>query len=307
MQSPTDLNESDTDDSFMKRLILHNRSISEDSMRPQAFSKAQVRPRNNRLTLANLERLPVPEPPQVTTKSDLGSIDSQSSGEKPRNRLEAIRQRELDIGREDDSDASEANVQDSPSRPPTAAPPPVPPPELEPHVRAAHGDESSDITRIRKMGNHLRSLSANIDDVKTGLDNITKLTRTAQNGSAIVGSSTAQLGDDEVFQAVKRASLARLWEIRWWILIMAAIPLYAMLECVACLIWCRPVIADGMDGFGIYPDAPELPFVIPTMLLRPFAPIWKPLLLIIKPLITWIAQLCTYLIGGGHKDYVLLV
>lgn len=33
-----------------------------------------------------------------------------------------------------------------------------------------------------------------------------------------------------------------------------------------------------MSGYGINPDAPEFPLVIPTMLLRPFRPLWRPLL-----------------------------
>lgn len=31
-----------------------------------------------------------------------------------------------------------------------------------------------------------------------------------------------------------------------------------------------------MSGFGIDPDAPEFPFALPTMLLRPFRPLWRP-------------------------------
>jgi hypothetical protein len=31
-----------------------------------------------------------------------------------------------------------------------------------------------------------------------------------------------------------------------------------------------------MVGYGVDPDAPDYPFVIPTLLFRPFKPIWRP-------------------------------
>lgn len=33
-----------------------------------------------------------------------------------------------------------------------------------------------------------------------------------------------------------------------------------------------------MSGFGVDPDAPEFPFALPTMLFRPFRPLWRPCL-----------------------------
>jgi hypothetical protein len=42
--------------------------------------------------------------------------------------------------------------------------------------------------------------------------------------------------------------------------------------------YCHPLYAEYMVGFGVNPDAPEYPFVIPTLLFRPFRPLWKPLL-----------------------------
>jgi hypothetical protein len=33
-----------------------------------------------------------------------------------------------------------------------------------------------------------------------------------------------------------------------------------------------------MVGYGVNPDAPRYPFVIPTLLFRPLRPVWKPVL-----------------------------
>ncbi|QDS75532.1 hypothetical protein FKW77_005320 [Venturia effusa] len=41
-------------------------------------------------------------------------------------------------------------------------------------------------------------------------------------------------------------------------------------------LFCRPAYASSMSGFGVDPDAPEFPFALPTMLLRPFRPVWRP-------------------------------
>ena len=49
-----------------------------------------------------------------------------------------------------------------------------------------------------------------------------------------------------------------------------------------------------MVGFGVDMNAPEFPFVIPTLLLRPFKFLWKP----IVDLLAWILNvLFEYLLG----------
>ena len=41
--------------------------------------------------------------------------------------------------------------------------------------------------------------------------------------------------------------------------------------------YCHPMYAQTMDGFGVDPDAPRLPFVTVTVLSRPFRWLWKPI------------------------------
>jgi hypothetical protein len=186
-----------------------------------------------------------------------------------------------------------------------------------PQVRAtADVDEDSDLIHITRMGNRLESLSTNLNDVRAGMENISKMTGKPLNGTAKGGDLLlVRMSDREVFEAVTRAIWSSLWVARrddgswkgfrlgpgFWLLMLLAIPIYAMLETISCMIWCRPVFADDMDGLGIYPDAPELPFVIPTMLLRPLRPLWKPLTEVVGPTVNWLWEFFAYVTAGEQE------
>lgn len=47
-------------------------------------------------------------------------------------------------------------------------------------------------------------------------------------------------------------------------------------ETTLCSYYCYQEYAYEMVGYGTNPDAPDFPFVIPTLLFRPFKPIWGP-------------------------------
>ncbi|TKA71224.1 hypothetical protein B0A49_04167 [Cryomyces minteri] len=49
-------------------------------------------------------------------------------------------------------------------------------------------------------------------------------------------------------------------------------------ETTLCKMYCQPLYAKTMVGTGVNPDAPEFPYVIPTLLFRPFGWLWRPLL-----------------------------
>ncbi|QIW95167.1 hypothetical protein AMS68_000685 [Peltaster fructicola] len=51
-----------------------------------------------------------------------------------------------------------------------------------------------------------------------------------------------------------------------------------ILELTLCAQYCQPRYAYKMVGYGVNPDAPVFPFVIPTLLFRPFRPAWRPAL-----------------------------
>lgn len=52
--------------------------------------------------------------------------------------------------------------------------------------------------------------------------------------------------------------------------------LWTVVENLLCWQYCHPLYAETMVGYGVDFDAPRYPFVIPTLLFRPFRPIWKP-------------------------------
>jgi hypothetical protein len=62
--------------------------------------------------------------------------------------------------------------------------------------------------------------------------------------------------------------------------------------------YCHPLYAEYMVGFGVDPDAPEYPFVIPTLLFRPFRPLWKPVLQGLEASFT----ACFHALFGGPPD-----
>lgn len=64
--------------------------------------------------------------------------------------------------------------------------------------------------------------------------------------------------------------------ITWPGLLVLACLLWSILENVLCYHYCHPLYAEYMIGYGVNPDAPRYPFVIPTLLFRPLRPVWKP-------------------------------
>lgn len=64
--------------------------------------------------------------------------------------------------------------------------------------------------------------------------------------------------------------------ITWPGLIFLTWLLWYLLENFLCYHYCHPLYAEFMTGYGVNPDAPRYPFVVPTLLFRPLRPIWKP-------------------------------
>ncbi|KAF2772823.1 hypothetical protein EJ03DRAFT_171217 [Teratosphaeria nubilosa] len=85
---------------------------------------------------------------------------------------------------------------------------------------------------------------------------------------------------------------------RWWHnrhihlttlgLAVLAFMVYAVMELWLCDIYCHKRYAQTMVGFGVDPNAPIFPFVIPTLLLRPFRFLWQP----IVDWLQWVIREC---------------
>jgi hypothetical protein len=66
--------------------------------------------------------------------------------------------------------------------------------------------------------------------------------------------------------------------ITWPGLLVLTWLVWYLLENFLCYHYCHPLYAEFMKGYGVDPDAPRYPFVIPTLFFRPLRPIWKPAL-----------------------------
>jgi hypothetical protein len=64
--------------------------------------------------------------------------------------------------------------------------------------------------------------------------------------------------------------------ITWLGLIVLTWLLWYLLENFLCYHYYHPLYAEYIVGFGVNPDTPRYPFVIPTLLFRPLRPLWKP-------------------------------
>lgn len=60
-------------------------------------------------------------------------------------------------------------------------------------------------------------------------------------------------------------------------LLCASFLVWLTTENILCYYYCHPKYAYNMVGFGVTPHTPEYPFVIPTLLSRPFKLAWGPL------------------------------
>ncbi|KAM0721206.1 hypothetical protein Q7P37_003493 [Cladosporium fusiforme] len=73
-------------------------------------------------------------------------------------------------------------------------------------------------------------------------------------------------------------STARLGIRMTWLGMLTTISImWYLVENLLCYQYCHPLYAEWMVGYGVDPDAPRYPFVIPTLFFRPFRPIWKPI------------------------------
>ncbi|GAB7349900.1 hypothetical protein MBLNU459_g0590t1 [Dothideomycetes sp. NU459] len=88
------------------------------------------------------------------------------------------------------------------------------------------------------------------------------------------------LMDEYLALYYRRERTSRWWGIRLTWLGVACLAFWIWLasETTLCSIYCHPTYAYKMRGYGVDPTAPRFPYVVPTLLFRPFAPLWRPVL-----------------------------
>lgn len=190
--------------------------------------------------------------------------------------------------------------------------------ELDAVKEDAVSNQGSDkyTNSLDRLGSKLQSIIHSIQDARSGLT-VIEHAIVPGNGSAIhaegercetCGKAQHDHGDGRVYLAIP---IPRLWKrdsksqrlrptyLGW---ATAMFGLWYILESIMCDIYCHPTIAEVCDGYCLQPDAPQFPFVLPTMLWR-----WSHLPSILTPIITIIVafgRLIAQLLGlwDGYVD-----
>lgn len=189
----------------------------------------------------------------------------------------------------------------------------------------AEKDRRQEDLAIEAMNKHLRAARTSIKDADRGLQRVenkwesTSHVESSQTTTTTTSRPTQVVPLDRDWKTVCAhcgGSYHSLWwglwtelrsvfynydknarlgiRITWPGLLVLTYLLWHILENVLCSYYCHPLYAEYMHGFGVDPDAPRYPFVIPTLLFRPLRPVWK-------PAFKWIEASCTtvfYMVFG---------
>ncbi|KAF1352149.1 hypothetical protein BDV97DRAFT_348860 [Delphinella strobiligena] len=172
--------------------------------------------------------------------------------------------------------------------------------DLHPTTQADRDRRQEDLA-LEALNNKLKSMGKSIHEASQGLRNaerhISPSKRSSTNGSSrhenvhncsCDGHCNACGRHTSVFRAAWseywglyfRWDDGAKWGMRLTWLGLACILFWSWLatETTLCSMYCQPTYAYHMRGYGVNPDAPRFPYVIPTLLFRPFKPVWEPVL-----------------------------
>lgn len=178
----------------------------------------------------------------------------------------------------------------------------------------AEKDRRQEDLAIEAMNKHLRAARTSIKDADRGLQRVeNKWEETSQIEVPRNSTNSAQRTKQAVtlshgaVSACEHCGGSYLWglwtelrsifyvydknarsgfRVTWPGVLVLTWLLWNILENLLCYYYCHPLYAEFMTGFGVNPDAPRYPFVIPTLLFRPLRPIWR-------PAFTWLEASCT--------------
>ena len=172
----------------------------------------------------------------------------------------------------------------------------------------AEKDRREEDLAIEAMNKHLRAARTSIKDADRGLQRVENKWESTSHGD-VPQAKTATAAPKKVVKLERDwktacehcgGSYHSVWSGLWtelrsnfyhydntaslgvrltWLGILTLLWItWNALENLLCMYYCHPLYAEYMVGFGVNPDAPRYPFVIPTLLFRPLKPIWKPVL-----------------------------
>ncbi|KAK5137454.1 hypothetical protein LTR08_008432 [Meristemomyces frigidus] len=177
----------------------------------------------------------------------------------------------------------------------------------------AQKDRRQEDLAIAAMNKHLRAARTSIKDADRGLRRVENRIETAQAGPTARPSSPVtpatltpparpkmKIGRNgkTVCDACGGTYYGSVWKALWtefrscfytwdppsgwrirltWLgLICASCVGWYLVESTLCAYFCRPLYGSSMVGYGVDPDAPRFPLVMPTLLFRPLKPVWQP-------------------------------
>ncbi|KAK5125677.1 hypothetical protein LTR85_011951 [Meristemomyces frigidus] len=174
----------------------------------------------------------------------------------------------------------------------------------------AERDRRQENLAMEAMNKHLRAARTSIKDANRGLRRVENRIETAQTVPSTVSAPssatdptplarpTMTKNGKTICKACGGTYYGSVWKALWtefrscfytwdppsswrirfsWLglLCLSALGWY-ILELVLCRYYCHPLYGSSMVGYGAYPNAPQFPWVIPTLLFRPFKFIWEP-------------------------------
>ncbi|KAH7139395.1 hypothetical protein B0J11DRAFT_516704 [Dendryphion nanum] len=164
----------------------------------------------------------------------------------------------------------------------------------EPPRNEAERQRQQELAQLHKMNQRLRAARTSIRDASRGMKRVeSRVEHVGEDGQrtkvvyrdcpcAAEGHNGPQTS---VWEGLKRMfrdpRIQKRAGLTWLSIGLLMFLGWFILEVYACDKYCHPIYASKMVGYGVNPDAPDFPFVIPTMLyrwtLKPFKPFWEPL------------------------------
>ena len=170
-----------------------------------------------------------------------------------------------------------------------------------------------ELQTLAKMNAALRATRDSIRDAKLGIGRVERAVQSGDGGGAgaagaadpLCARCAAAPPPLEPANAPLVALAVSLKGVAWYVapgsgavrltwlaLALALAGAWFWAEFFACALFCRRVYS--WDG-TLRPDAPEWPLVIPTLLLRPVAFVWRPLVGAVGPLLGWLWDFACFL------------
>ncbi|KAF2431232.1 hypothetical protein EJ08DRAFT_192614 [Tothia fuscella] len=170
-----------------------------------------------------------------------------------------------------------------------------------------------EVKQLQSMNEHLRNTQRSLRDVRHGIQ---RVGNQVEHKTPSPPTPVQQIGkcDDcanpayRLWMQAKDALYTRpngQTQLTWAGITLFTFLIWLITELLLCILYCRPVYSKQMHGFGIQPIPLQPPFVIPSLLLRPFGPLWRPVVNTIYTFLHWLWGFVVYVVtSSGEETFV---